>query len=253
MCERAKKQERKSTTSMKDFSLRKQPRARAIIAVALTSLIILSAIKICKKETKLLLITGCPRSGTTYTAKCLKESGMDINHEFPGAQGCVSFSMVDNYYHELLPAFNVEFKHVFHQVRDPLDVISSIYTNYSAQTLWCKVYSYLFRRFTSRSIPEYNNNDSSLIMIAKFYYYWNLKAEKMAEWRYRIEDFVSIIPEFERRLGIQVKIGNVPKNTNTWHKINRKFTWKDLEEQLPSELCLNLKNMAQRYGYPDKD
>ncbi|MEI8365611.1 MAG: hypothetical protein WCF65_04250 [Parachlamydiaceae bacterium] len=138
---------------------------------------------------KPLLIVGCGRSGTEYMATFLRESGLDINHERIGSDGCVSWPLVVNSFSPWGPITNEEYIHVFHQVRHPLNVITSWFINLDSLTRdeWV---------FIRRHIPEIRDHDSLIVQCAKYWYYWNLKAEKMAEWRYRIEDIDSIIPEF---------------------------------------------------------
>src|SRR5262249_4242348 len=67
---------------------------------------------------KLLLITGCARSGTTFIADVLWHCGLQVYHEAPGRDGIVSWLMaardVKTPYG---PAYyNYRFKHIFHQV-----------------------------------------------------------------------------------------------------------------------------------------
>ena len=43
-----------------------------------------------------IVVTGCPRSGTLYTAKLLQAVGFDVRHEALGKDGIVSWYVVPN-------------------------------------------------------------------------------------------------------------------------------------------------------------
>ena len=196
--------------------------------------------------TKLLLIVGCGRSGTTFMAQFLKASGLQVEHEAPGADGCVSWPMVVNMYNPFgWPADNVKFHHIFHQVRNPLDVITSFYINLPELNRheW---------GFIRSQIPEINPDDPLLVQCAKYWYYWNLKAEYMAEWTYRIENLENVLPEFQSRLNVQFDQENlhrIPNTINHWTPIDYTFTWEDLQSTLPRDLFTDIEAMAKRYGY----
>ena len=79
-------------------------------------------------------------------------------------------------------------------------------------------------------------------------------AEKLAEWRYKIEDIALVLPEMEYRLGISLNLAlieAIPTNTNTRGAHARDFTWEDLKKELDPELFWNIVEMAARYGYSD--
>lgn len=148
---------------------------------------------------------------------------------------------------------NLEFDHIFHQVRHPLKVISSAF-----MTEGVKSWGYIMPH-----LPEVHKEDSWLVKCAKFWYYWNLKAEALAEWTYRVEDLPHIWKEFETRLGLSLNprgLTLIPQNLNERHQKppSRKtnttftdFTWEDLEKALDPELYQNLRDLALRYGYLD--
>ena len=69
------------------------------------------------KKNKLLII-GSPRSGTQFTTYLLKYLGFKIGHEESDDQGCVSSL------HLTVPK---EFNTVLHQIREPLQTISSLH------------------------------------------------------------------------------------------------------------------------------
>lgn len=194
-------------------------------------------------EQRNLLITGCARSGTMYIATLLQESGLDVKHEWLGDYGCSSWIM--NFNAEVTPYGQARngafFVHTFHQVRHPLKVISSVYSTEPEES-W---------QYIIKNIPQIRQTDSHLVKCAKYWFYGNLRAQKQAEWTYRIEDIENVWDEFQKRLGVTLDCSafeRVPKNTNTRpHTFN--FTWKDLKENLDLELYLKIYGLAKHYGY----
>ena len=201
-----------------------------------------------QKKHRTLLVVGCARSGTTYISKVLKKSGLRIGHEKMGKDGISTCELTGNPKEGcwkgrwgICPE-NYHFAHIFHQVRDPLNVIASTYITENLDS-WYFIMNY---------IPEIHMQDSHLVKCAKYWYYWNLKAEKMAEWTYRVEDLDQKWEEFETRLGRKISrdsIENTPKNTNGRKTHPYEFTWEDLQNELGPELYRNIRDLAARYGY----
>ena len=197
------------------------------------------------KEPCKLLVTGCGRSGTNYTADILRLSGYDIKHEKPGLDGVVSWPMAVDSYSPWGPSSNDQFEHIFHQVRHPLNVINSWVVNISDlnRDEW---------KFIRNHVPEIKETDSVIESAVKYWIYWNLIAETKAEWRYKIEEFKEIIPEFMERSGIVIDLDQlqvISTNHNTWKEITIKLTWDELKEQLPEDLFVQLESLARKYGY----
>jgi len=201
-----------------------------------------------------LLVTGCGRSGTGYTSQLLQESGLVIGHERLEKDGCVSWPMaLDGEYEVWGPsAKGLHFKHVFHQVRHPLDVISSWHTNTGEATPGLlKTWKYVYDH-----IPQIKPEEPLLVRCAKYWYYWNLEAEKKAEWRYRIEDINLVVDEMEQRLGVSLNrtaFSNLRKDVNTRLPIKKWVTWLDLKQALTEEDFSRIQAMALKYGYPTED
>lgn len=194
---------------------------------------------------KELLVIGCGRSGTTYISRVLQDSGLDAPHEWMGRDGLVCWYMAENWasYGEKAPS-NWTFKHTFHQVRDPLDTITSLYWSFTEES-W---------DFIEMNLPQIAHNDPLLVKAAKYWYYWNWKCQLMAEWTYKVEDLDQNWDEFCFRLGRKLERDTaVPKNTNTWNMVQHKFTWKELEEALDPSLLNNIRLMALGYSYPIVD
>lgn len=206
-----------------------------------------------------LLIIGCARGGTTYMGRLLGLCGLKIGHEHIGEDGCVAWQGVfDVHYSDWWPRFpenRIKFKHIFHQIRNPLGVIGSYYDktihDHPGKRWWRHSWVYV-----CDCVPEININEPLLVRCAKYWYYWNLAAEKRASWTYRIEDIEKALPEMSARLGIYLNpanIGRVPKNTNTSHRKTFVATWAMLEKELDPTLLANIKALAKRYGYRTHD
>lgn len=182
-------------------------------------------------------------------ADLLKECGLDVKHELIGKDGCSSWFMgIDA---KKVPWANrpsskgIHFDHIFHLVRNPLGVISSVYATEHPKA---------FKYFCD-NIPEINDSDTRLVKSAKFWYYWNLYVEKRAEWRFQIEQIETVLDEMAYRLGITIDktiLQKVSKQTNHRDR-SVHFTWLKLSELLPADLFQKIQEMAIRYGYSIND
>ncbi len=201
------------------------------------------------KPKRFLLITGCARSGTNYIMKVLKKSGLIIGHETVRRDGVISWLMAFDTKEvpEGDPRNGIVFEHIFHQVRHPLKVISSFHsTHRSEHPVW---------EYVIEQIPEIRIEDPHLVKCAKYWYYWNLKAEEEAEWTYQIEKIDQLWDEFGRRVGKKIKrdgLESIPKDANTLGS-HRDFTWNDLKEQIDPDLFLDIQQLARKYGYSTED
>lgn len=217
------------------------------LKIALFSLVLLGVSAISytalRKKERILLVTGCARSGTSFTSRILRNAGLDIPHEEMGKDGAVSWYLATqpDYRKRRINLKKYYFAHTFHQTRDPLKTISSVYF---AENLHS--WNYILKH-----TPEISFRDSHLVKCAKYWYYWNLKAEKCSEWSFRVEDIEQVLQEMPSRLGIDllpVDLQNQPKNMNSMGE-HPDFSWTDLEKELPLDLYENIIQMAKRYGY----
>ena len=186
-----------------------------------------------KVKNKKLLITGCARSGTAYISEFLQNCGLDVPHEVSGEFGCVSWMMAAD--DCMAPwgegSLGYEFELVFHQVRNPLKCIASLFANEPL------VGEYIFKH-----VPEINPSESKLTRAAKYWYYWNLLAEKKADWTYRIEDLEQVIGEMSSKLDVDLDIEKmklISKETNH-RKESPNLTWQDLKEELDDDLYFKI-------------
>jgi hypothetical protein len=190
-----------------------------------------------------ILITGCARSGTSYAWEILTRLGMEMRREVCGTDkhGAVDW----------MSAFLTRrYTRTYHQVREPLRVIESCHTISKAS--WDIILHYESR------IGE---DDSLLLKAMKFWLYWNGHLEEVAYKTYRVEDFLSVVPEIVEPFGIEVGHGRlgqasvvVPVSANTRRTVSAyrskipRLTWKSLKAADPG-LTEAIQEMAKRYGY----
>jgi hypothetical protein len=191
------------------------------------------------------LITGCGRSGTKYIAHLLSAAGLDIGHETMGKDGIASWLMaVDSAYADRGPLRrHFRFRTILHQTRDPLASISSM------QTMQLPSWRYICRHIPC-SLEE-----PLLLRCAKYWRYWNLEAESIATWRYRVEDVACVWGELCERLEIaadRTVLSAVPQTTNTRQGNYQRLAWDDIAS-VDENLCTSIKEQAARYGYAVKN
>lgn len=207
------------------------------------SFIINKTVNLPSKPTyKFLLITGCARSGTTYITEVLRHCGLDVLHERDGNDGIVSWLMAARDFSTPYgPAYyNFRFKHIFHQVRDPLKSMSSFTTE--SERAW---------NFVMKHTPQIKPTDSMIAKCAKYWYYWNKRAEAKAEWTYRVEDIQDVFEEMGNRLGLYLNPEAIHKvDTNVNHRTRDvNYTWEEVKANLAPEMYQKLIDLARRYGY----
>ena len=223
------------------------------------------------------LITGCGRSGTKYIAGVLQGLGLDVPHEDLGADGAAVWTMVVD--SVTAPSGvgrrGLRFGTIIHQVRHPLRVIPSVTT---------------FKRRSWAFIEQHIDcpaSDPPLIRAAKYWALWNERAERLAEWTYRVEQLPAVFDEFCRRVGVpadpsvldrvSTKVNSrrgmllrqvqrlfdkyeLALPTRVLHVLYNErasyvrmpFTWGELETHAP-EWSERIKAQARRYGYTEAD
>lgn len=218
------------------------------------------------------LITGCGRSGTKYASFALQRLGLEVPHEQLGRDGISSWTMAvaaeSRPYGP--PSSGVSFQHIFHQVREPLATIAS------CMTLNSESWDFICRHVECPPFAP------ALIMAATYWLLWNKKAEEIATWRYRIEDFHNgAAREICKRMSVSFDrdaINSIPCNFNTRRQgravhifeelfrrggfnvpvrlratvakpVHREdVTWESLEKADPV-LCARIRAKATEYGY----
>ena len=81
-----------------------------------------------KKESKLILGVGHPRTGTGYTSKLLQSWGLDVGHESMGEHGTVDWSLSagKKSIWQDVDFKDLDWQHIIYCVRDPRESIPSI-------------------------------------------------------------------------------------------------------------------------------
>lgn len=195
------------------------------------------------KNSKFLLITGCGRSGTTFMTCFLNNCGVEVGHEKLGVDGIVSWFMVVD------KDVETEYKHILHQVRHPLKVITSFFVNIKSldRPEW---------KFIRKHVPEISIDDSLIVHCAKYWYYWNLKAEKLAEMNYKIEELSFEIDKITQHTGLSLSndiLNKMPNNINNWLPTSNMISWQTLKGEISPVLYQNILDMCKRYGYDLSD
>jgi|GEM_PF-6136216 len=203
------------------------------------------------------LVTGHPRSGTSYTEQLLRETGLTIGGERfgrrrpleaePDVDGVVSW--------QHLPLYKGRFTTVFHQVRHPLNVISSSQTLYSGsyKTLFryldipVKWYVHLYLRKIPLLFPE-----TMLIRWSMYtWFHWNTRIERDAriEMRYKVENLPERWSEFLQNLEVPPReMPKLSSRVNTRRNRYKALKWEDLYEA-DEFLAEKIRQKARDYGY----
>ncbi|MEJ2171778.1 MAG: hypothetical protein P8X59_03260 [Woeseiaceae bacterium] len=205
------------------------------------------------------LITGCGRSGTSYMAKVLQAYGIGAGNERIGAEGVVGWQFAFDTSVRYVKGRHVKiwlirpdqysFRRIFHQVREPVKVISSCHT------IMAKNWRYIRRHIPIE--PE----DSLTMKCMKYWYYWNQAAQQRAEYTYRIEDLDQTLNRLLRDIGHPELcdrddvIGAIARNTNTRKdkksiggRSYRQLTLADLQAE-DEQLTAKIIDLAGEYGY----
>ena len=193
-----------------------------------------------------ILVTGCGRSGTLYTATLLKKLGMLCYHEkafLPPVQGLPEWSGIEVAW-EAAPyvrQLNIE---VFHQLREPIAVINSFVRIGFFER------NDVFRRHVYHYLPHIR--DLSPIKQAMAYYVdWN----EFVVWpwhRYKVEEagapeWVEWLTELGFDVNPELRNIELPTNINTVGPyFENEYTWDTLP---PGKILERLKEAAEEYGY----
>ena len=183
------------------------------------------------------LITGCGRSGTKYTSAVLKACGLDVELERCGNDGAVSgFWAIDApeypHFHQLgkRPVFDV----ILHQVRHPLNAISSMITALPKSWNWvCK--------FT-----DLERVKNKVEQAANYWLYWNKLCEHIADYTYSVESIETHWGTISGLLGIDCAFPDgIPTNINS--RPHNNLTWDDI--RVSTQNWERIMELAIKYGY----
>ena len=167
-------------------------------------------------------VAACARSATLYTAKVLRSLGYDIGHEEWARDGSVGYHLAV-----------IKPNNCFHQVRNPLDQISSMVEHGS----W---------GFANDVIDVEGNG---IIGCMQYWLKWNKSLESFCVWRYRIEDFPIVWDEFLDRIGHKkCDLPCISTDTNKRKKNSIHYSWADLFSK-NRNLAQSILEKAKEYGY----
>ena len=226
-----------------------------------------------------ILITGAPRGATKSTAVFLYELGLEIHHEMNRENGTVS--SLHTHLHD-------KYDVVLHQTRDPLASIKSLHNlNWVAYDFYKDIPEDIYnndkelmnymslseiKRFDSRKPDSYEHikrwknilpkiKEPNLTrQCMKAWLQFNLEAEVVASWTYRVEDLQNkeIFREWLERMGIPYMDdyfdryigGRYSKNKiNVWDNPSvPDLNWEILKD-LDSDLTDKIITRSQNYGY----
>ena len=225
------------------------------------------------------VITGCGRSGTTYTTAVLKKLGIRVEHEVflskikPKKFGfflhrpsrTLYFRTIDwendlqgEIAWQAAPLLSRLPRDIitFHQIRHPLKFVRSRLKKGLVDVKLRHQHVPVPGRALTKDQFEQLPLQERINYLCRFWIKWNELAEQIipAERRYRVEDldrhfFYKICEDIEYPVtleAIDTAIDAVPKNKNT------KTGLQDYDvklEDLPTDLGSRLENKAQQYGY----
>lgn len=205
-----------------------------------------------------IIVTGCGASGTKYTAKFFQTLGIGVPHEILGRDGIVSWYFAPGYrvigspFRSSPPLRKIKettfgrYPYIVHQVRHPLNVISSI-QNANPRSI----------NFISDIMGIDFNEEGMLRFFMLYWIHWNRMVEKYSIARIRIENFKNDIENVLLLTGKNDSVQFIPKamdlldtniNSKKHGKKYIKRTWIDLlneDKGLTGEII----NLANRYGY----
>jgi hypothetical protein len=195
------------------------------------------------KNRTIICITGCGRSGTTFSAQVLRQMGLNIGHERLRKNGISSWYLVSKNKKVQLGSSLYDLrkmnKVIIHQVREPLASISSMLSTGSPS--W---------KFLSKEIPISIENDSKILRAMKYYYYWNLQTEDIADVRIKAENFLQEIEKTLMKFQVEFNSNKVTitKGSMVNTRKHDKLTWSNLKNE-DEVLAEKISLLGKKYGY----
>lgn len=201
---------------------------------------------------------GHPRSGTAFTADLLKQSGLDVGHEYIKKDGIVSWEIAS--LRSDLPWGNgiTEFEagsKVFLVARSPLDALKSVITEclqirsigFRASVIYENFNVEIFSQNNQRtSEPQYDYMSWSVLSLI---YWYELCFSRNPEIIFRVDhskDDLLLSEYLGKEISRQDKSLRVNKKPFSTHD----YPIGKLEEQDPERLKM-LADVCDRLGYPE--
>mmetsp|Transcript_9015 Transcript_9015/g.11815 ORF Transcript_9015/g.11815 Transcript_9015/m.11815 type:complete len:468 (+) Transcript_9015:24-1427(+) len=144
-----------------------------------------------KAKQRQILVVGVQRSGTHFTWEMFNRLGVHVHHEGLGPDGSVSwlFAYKANSYaiNNPEPLSTHKFCFVFHQVRHPMRVVSSIVK--ASRKAWDPYWDFI-ARVDPKVCGSVQNCKSQPLLLrsARQWLVWNQHIELYADVRFRVED-----------------------------------------------------------------
>lgn len=194
----------------------------------------------------MLLVTGCGRSGTHYTARLLQEMGLDVPHERVGKDGTASWKhIVSGTFVYIGKNRQAEidstcFDRILHQVRHPLKVIASMQT--FSDSSWSYMAKFIELDLKAKPVKR----------AMQAWVRWNKLIEGKAQWRFQIEQLNGRFEEFCRQAGLTVQpMPQVPHEAKDSRTSRFKpVGWQDLVKH-DAACAEEVRALALEYGYLD--
>ena len=194
-----------------------------------------------------LLITGTPRSATVFTTNLLKSHGMKVQNDWgnPEEHGSVSWIFAFEDKNNFGPARTGggTFKHVLHQVKDPLGSIASMCT----EPIFDRESAFLQRHVYMPSFYEEPLSQARAAL--EFWVEWHDYLKKMKLPTYKVEN-VTAESIFEQTELESVYHEKAPITSSATNSRNHRppFTWQELYT-LDPRMATRAWKLAREFGY----
>lgn len=196
-----------------------------------------------RTENKLFLITGHSRTGTTYMSYLFSMLGYDVGHEKMGEHGISSWMMaacVNPTWGEQVIRNQFNFKYIIHNIRNPVDTISSIIAEDSHHDR-CRA-----RRFRERFIIIDGNPVEAAV---RSYLGWHkLIMSIKPDLVVKVEDAKHIIPKWlvnEAKLPVKEENKDLDSNINNRDK--HEVSVNEIVEHTNNEILDKLLEFCSKY------
>jgi hypothetical protein len=187
------------------------------------------------------LITGCPRSGTKYTAEVFGRAGYDVRHEQVGVDGCVSWYHGSPHAYGQGGRFTPKFRAVVLQIRHPVQTISSLRV--------LSLYSLAHIINPTLGISKSDWPPDGTLLRGFFWLRWNEWIETALKPTLTVQ--VEQLPQRWLRLcavvGVQPPV--MPEVETDTNMLPHSATDWDEIYALSPDMCNELQRAAARYGY----
>ena len=186
------------------------------------------------------LIIGCPRSGTLYAARYFRRHfNLKLGHESFDRDGISAWMMAVEPKELSYPwgycKPNANFEYILHQVRHPINAISSLHSIHRVS------WAFIEDHIDFGSLSE-------LAKRMKFWLEWNKICADRANLTYRVEDIDDFVPQISSIVGVEYIEADEEIDIKTNTRKHPMVNWSDLEAA-DQDLCDQVKRRTDFYGY----